>query len=50
MDQALDIACFSEAGIKPINEDAVGFTQPAEPYAFENKGVSIVCCGWGFNC
>ncbi len=42
MDQALDIACFSEAGIKPINEDAVGFTQPAEPYAFENKGVSIV--------
>ena len=42
VDQALDIACFSEAGIKPINEDAVGFTQPAEPYAFENKGVSIV--------
>ena len=42
MDQVLDIACFSEAGIKPINEDAVGFTQPAEPYAFENKGVSIV--------
>ena len=42
MDQVLDIACFSEAGIKPINEDAVGFTQPTEPYAFENKGVSIV--------
>jgi protein phosphatase len=42
VDQVLDIACFSEAGIKPINEDAVGFTQPTEPYAFENKGVSIV--------
>jgi len=38
----LDIACFSEAGIKPINEDAVGFKQPDESYALENKGVSIV--------
>ena len=39
--EAFDIACFSEAGIKPINEDAVGYQQPAESYAFENKGVSI---------
>ena len=36
----MDIACFSEAGIKPINEDAVGFKQPTESYALENKGVS----------
>lgn len=39
--QGLDIACFSEAGIKPLNEDAVGFKQPAEPYTQENKGTSI---------
>jgi len=38
---ALDIACFSEAGIKPLNEDAVGYKKPAEPYVLENKGVSV---------
>jgi serine/threonine protein kinase/serine/threonine protein phosphatase PrpC len=37
----LDIACFSEAGIKPVNEDAVGFKEPTESYACENKGVSV---------
>jgi len=37
----LDIACFSEAGIKPINEDSVGYKQPAESYALENKGISL---------
>lgn len=41
LDAELDIACFSEAGIKPINEDAVGYKKPTESYAQENKGISV---------
>ena len=37
----LDIASFCEPGVKPINEDAVGFERPEEPYTLENKGVGI---------
>ncbi len=37
----LDIASFCEAGVKPINEDAVGFEQPQESYALENKGIAL---------
>lgn len=37
----LDIASFCEAGVKPINEDAVGFEQPEESYALENKGIAL---------
>ena len=42
IDAQFDIASFSEAGIKPINEDAVGFVQPTESYALENKGTALV--------
>ena len=37
----LDIASFCEAGIKPINEDAVRFEQPVEAYRLENKGIVL---------
>jgi len=37
----LDIASFCEAGVKPINEDTVGFEQPKESYALENKGIAL---------
>jgi len=37
----LDIASFCDTGIKPINEDAVGFEQPVEAYRLENKGAVL---------
>lgn len=37
----LDIARFSEAGIKPINEDSVGACQPSESYPLLNKGITL---------
>jgi serine/threonine protein phosphatase PrpC len=37
----LDIASFSEAGIKPQNEDSVGYYQPSESYALKTKGVAL---------
>lgn len=37
----LDIARFSEAGIKPTNEDSAGFHVPAESYALLSKGVVL---------
>ncbi|BFM18207.1 bifunctional protein-serine/threonine kinase/phosphatase [Maricurvus nonylphenolicus] len=37
----LDIARFSEAGIKPINEDSVGCYQPAESYPLMSKGITL---------
>lgn len=37
----LNIARFSEAGIKAVNEDSVGFCQPAESYSLMSKGVTL---------
>ncbi len=37
----LDIGSFSEAGIKPINEDAVGYHCPAQSYGLVSKGVAL---------
>ncbi len=40
-DLKLEIASFSEAGIKPQNEDSVGYFQPTESYALKAKGVAL---------
>lgn len=37
----MDIARFSEAGIKEINEDSVGFSRPSESYVLMSKGISL---------
>ena len=37
----LNIAQFSEAGVKQINEDSAGFKVPAESYALQSKGVVL---------
>ncbi len=37
----MDIARFSEAGIKAINEDSVGFCRPSESYVLMSKGISL---------
>lgn len=44
MSQQLEIraACITQAGIKAINEDAVGVRIPEDGYALENKGVVLV--------
>ena len=38
---SLDIARFSEAGVKPVNEDSVGTLVPSESYALESKGIVL---------
>lgn len=40
-DLQLNIASFSEAGVKPINEDAIGSLQPEESYPLTSKGVTL---------
>jgi len=37
----LNIACFSEAGVKPNNEDAAGYFVPSESYTLLSKGVAL---------
>jgi serine/threonine protein phosphatase PrpC len=37
----LNIARFSEAGIKDVNEDSVGSCQPTESYPLMSKGVTL---------
>lgn len=37
----MEIARFSEAGIKAINEDSVGFCRPSESYVLMSKGISL---------
>jgi protein phosphatase len=37
----LDVARFSSAGIKPINEDSVGCCQPVESYPLLSKGITL---------
>ncbi len=37
----LEIAQFTAAGVKPINEDSVGYLQPTELYTLENKGITL---------
>ena len=40
-DLKLNIAHFSEAGVKPINEDSAGVKVPAESYALQSKGIVL---------
>lgn len=40
-DLKLAIACFSEAGIKPANEDSAGYHIPAESYTLSSKGAVL---------
>ena len=37
----LSIASFSDAGVKPINEDSVGYFQPAESYVLKVRGAAL---------
>ncbi len=37
----INIACFSEAGVKPVNEDAIGTHVPEASYSLMSKGVTL---------
>ena len=37
----LSIASFSDAGVKPINEDSVGYFQPTESYVLKVRGAAL---------